>query len=201
MIKLFMLIGFVLGISQLSQAQEEKAWEAEIKQWETDVVNMSNTKLTIQWTKSVAAAVATCGASQVVIMSALAADTFPVTNIISEVLANATDEDYQSLDADRSKVGQTAEGLFGGAGAIVRDTVQYVLLLLTGETENAWQNVKDSYESTRVVAEKMTQDEALCTRTSRIEFIIRGELFSRIWGEESLETQTPIEEAVKQTLP
>jgi hypothetical protein len=201
MSKLLMLIGLVLGFSQLAVAQEEKAWEVEIQQWKTDVVNMSNAKLALEWSKSVTAAVVTCGASQVVIMSALAADTFPVTNILSEVLANATDEEYQSLASDRSKVGQTAEGIFGGAGAIVRDSVQYVLLMLTGETENAWQNVKDSYESTRVIAEKMNQDQALCTRNSRIEFIIRGELFARIWGEESLKMQTPIEEAVQQTLP
>lgn len=201
MSKLFVLFTFVFGISQIALAQEQNSWEAEIKQWEADVVNMSNTKLTLQWTKAVTAAVVTCGASQVVIMSALAADTFPVTNILSEVLANATDEEYQSLESDRSTIGQTAEGFFGGAGAIVRDSVQYVLLVLTGETENAWQNVSDSYESTRVIAEKMNQDQALCTRTSRIEFVIRGELFSRIWGEESLKTQTPIEEAVQQTLP
>ncbi len=200
MIKYMMISLAMFSFVSISKAQEQEAWEVELANWTKEAPQMNSGLLTLYWAQHLTSAVVICGVSEATVIAAVAADTLPVGNLLSEILANTVDEDYQSLSNDR-KVGDAAQGAFGGAGAIVIDTVQYLFLALTGDTDQAWNDVDGAYESSRAVAQKMRQDSALCTRASRVELLIRKELFGRLWGQDSVEMQKPLDPAAQTTLP
>lgn len=200
MIKYMLVSLAMFGFVSISNAQELEAWEVELATWTKDAPEMNSGLLTLYWAQHLTSAVVICGVSEATVIAAVAADTVPVGNLLSEILANTVDEDYQSL-SNNTPMGDAAQGALGGAGALVIDTVQYLFLALSGDTDQAWNDVSGAYESSRAVAEKMRQDSALCTRASRVELLIRKELFGRLWGQESVELQKPLDPAVQVTLP
>lgn len=197
--KILVLFFALFGFSMNASAQEVPAWQTELNEWTAAAEQMNTPLLTLNWSQQFTAAVVICGVSETTIAASVAADTLPVANLLSEIIANTVDEDYQSLSNDR-QLADAAEGLFAGAGALARDTVQYVFLTFTGETDKAWSHVKKSYESSVVIAQKMRQDAALCPRVSRIELMLRKELFGRLWGQEGVETQLPLDSTQPEVL-
>lgn len=200
MIKYMIASLAMFSFISISNAQELEAWEAEVAYWTKEAPQMNSGLLSLHWAQHLTATVVLCGVSETTVIAAVAADTLPVGNLLAEILANTVDEDYQSLSNNR-QVGDAAQGALGGVGALVIDTVQYLFLALSGDTDQAWNDVSGAYESSRVVAEKMRQDEALCPRASRIEILIRKELFGRLWGQDSVEMQKPLDPAAQTTLP
>jgi hypothetical protein len=172
-----------LGASQTALANPTAdSWKIEKQRWEQSVPNMSQLELVVKWTQNFTGTLVACGASSAVAGSALVADTVPVGNILTEILANFADEDYVSLSSE-GYIGDSLSGIFAGGGALVRDGVQFVLLAMTGDTDQAWKNVKKSYQSSIVISEKLFQDYSLCNRLATVELILRKEIISRARGD------------------
>jgi|GEM_PF-2656385 hypothetical protein len=183
------MIGFGAGQTALANPTAD-AWKIEKQQWEEAVPKMSQLELVVKWTQNFTATVVACSASSAVAGTALVADTVPVGNILTEILANFADEDYQSLSSS-GYIGDSLEGLFAGGGALVRDSVQFVLLAMSGDTDQAWSHVKKSYESSVVLSNKLFQDYSLCNRLATVELILRKEIISRARGDQAVSEPQP----------
>lgn len=185
------ITGILIFLSHNSFAKEI-TWQEEQPIWEQKAQQMSTPLLVLEWTQQVTSAVVICGASEATVVAAFAADTIPGVNSVSEMVANIVDDKYNSYNSGHA-LSDTAHGVFAGAGAIVQDSVEFVFLFLSGETDQAWYNIKNSYASSQAIEAKMNQDSAMCPRTSHIELILRKELFGRYWGTEAATSQKEIQ--------
>lgn len=194
MMKSVMAAVLFVGISSSAFAQED--WQVEQQEWQAQVETMSTLGLSVTLAKQLAAKILVCGASNTIVGVSIVADTVPVANILSEIAANMADEDYESLVAEEwsGTVEELFEGTFAGAGALVQDSAQFLVLVLAGEEERAWQNVAASYKSSVILAEKFAEDKSLCSRVSRWEATTRGELAKR-WAGENVTVPMPQQNA------
>lgn len=180
--KILLASAIALFASQASFAAMEP-WQQERDRWQAQVKEMSQVALVANWVQQLTAGSMVCGFDMGLIVSSLAADTVPVGNVLAEIAANMSDKDYQSLES-QTWYGQIYEAVTGGVGGwayVTKDSLQFVLLALSGEPERGFESTKKAYESTIVLAQKLTADKSLCARMSRTEMIIRQELFVR-WG-------------------
>lgn len=180
--KILMASVIALFASQASFAAMEP-WQQERDRWTAQVKDMSQLALVVNWTQQLTAGSMVCGFDMGLIAASLAADSVPVGNVLAEIAANLSDEDYQSLEA-QTWYGQLWEGVkgsLGGATYVTKDSLQFVLLALAGEPEKGFESTKKAYESTIAITQKLTSEKSLCARMSRTEMIIRQELFRR-WG-------------------
>lgn len=182
MAKILLSVLLSAGLSQAAFGQE----------WEEKVANMSALELSVTWTQQLAAKIMACGAGNTIVGVSIVADTVPVTNILSEIAANMADENYQSLSSEDwlGQFGDIFKGTFAGAGALIKDSAQFVILVLAGEEEKAWQSVEKAYSSSITLAQKFDQEGSLCSRVRRAEAIVRNELMLR-WGGNSVKMPPP----------
>lgn len=186
------LMGIVF-LSTGAMAQDfktEEAWVLEDRAYEELVKTLPEANLVRSWTKQMALGVLACGFDATIIAATVSADTLPVLNGLAEAMAHAADENYVSIESDDflGKTWEVFKGAFGGIPALTKDSLEFVILYMSGEEERAWQSVAKAYESTITVTNSLMADKAVCPQLNRKEVIARTELYKR-WGVEGAEDQ------------
>lgn len=177
--KLFAIFALVLGASAAHAAPYD--WRAELEEY----------KLTLEvepypglWTRHlyhVSMAGLTCSASAAMTGASFIAETFPVGNVLSEVLANFTDPSYQTYEALVSwdTLLHSGRGALGGGVVGMAETLEFLTLWLGGNTDEAFSNTKENYKSTLAIAETVFASQGQCMMQMAKEMLVMAEMSRR----------------------
>ncbi len=176
---------FVLAIATLpSLAQAApRDWQAELETYKATIAEKSNANLIWRHAGNTTAALGACGTAAAIAGASFVAETFPVANGLSEVVANASDENYETATYNSllswEAFMQLARGTAGGGLVAVKDSLKFVILFLSGDTSRSFEGVKKVYASSLATTNKMFAEQGLCMMSLSKVVLLNVELEKR----------------------
>lgn len=161
--KKLILIGAVLFAS-VSQA-EQPVWKTKLENYKTYLETVTDNGLWALKAGNIGWAFGTCGLSVVATGAAFITDTIPLgAGLGAEIIANTTDPNYQTYERLMSweTLGSTGKSLLGGGVVGVAESLEYVMLYLGGNEDQAWEKLKGSYASSMATMNKLFAEQGQC---------------------------------------
>lgn len=167
--KKMLVVLALLGASISSFAKTQKndlKWVNELKLYNYELQSASRERLTWNLAVESVKMAATCGSDVMLIGASFLADTFPVVGAVSEAIANILDGKYETADYDSlvswAAAKQGVRGTAGGGMTAVVESLEYVMLYLTGDTSQAYEATSKVYESSLATLNKLLSNNAPC---------------------------------------
>lgn len=163
--KTFFITLLALGLFSFSVQAEEK-WETELETYGQQIQDYGNLRLYANTLGYSSLLVGTCSASALIVAATAIADTYPILNIVSESVANLTNDEYETLDAEAflslETLADTGRGAVGGGVVALAESFEYVFLWLSGREDQSYSGLKEVYKSTVMVSESLFSQQGKC---------------------------------------
>lgn len=180
--KKFLLMATLVFATGAQAAQVD--WKTELENYSLHVETLRDNQLTLRAAGYSVMAIATCGTSAAMAAAAFIADTAPITGVLSEVIANTANPDYESWQKIFSldSLAGTTRTAVGGAAVGVWDVLGFINLWLGGNEHLAFEQLAKTYASTIATANSLFASQSKCVMSyskvllTRIEMRKRGML-------------------------
>lgn len=181
--KALSVIALAIALPSFAQAAAPRDWKADLETYKSTIEQKSNANLIWRHAGNSAMAGTACTTSVVLAGASFIAETFPVVNGLSEVVANAADENYKTATYEKllswEALMQLARGTAGGGLVAVKDSLKFVVLILSGEQDRAFEGVKKIYESSMTITNKLFAEQGLCMMSLAKTALLAQELEKR----------------------
>ena len=176
--KFALIVALALGSAAHA---DHSNWAEKLAKYKDQVQRVSNTMLLVHNGFYTGAALTACSMSAAVVGAAFISDTAPVTNVISETIANSAAPDYKTYEALYSwdTLAQMGRGLIGGAPIAMVESLQFVVLWLGGKEDQSFDQVKKVYASTLATANSVFSRESQCMMNLSKVLLARREMVHR----------------------
>lgn len=170
-------------------------WKTELENYKLHIETLRNEQLSLRTAGYTVMAIGTCSASAAMAAAAFVADTTPITGVLSEVIANNANPDYQtwqkilSLDSLASLTRTTV----GGGAVGVYEALEFVNLWLGGNENLAWEQLAKTYASTISTVNALFASQSKCLMSYSKVLLTRVEMRKR--------GMLPQEEGTPNTVP
>ncbi len=196
--KLALIVTLVFG--SLVHAAEAPDWQKKLEAYRADMANYNNYGLYLHYGFNAGKAIATCTLSAAVVGATFASDTLPVTNILSETLANITNPDYQTYQNILAweNLPSLGRGAVGGGAVALAETVEFLGLWLGGNEAQAWDAVRKTYESSIQTYNAVFAEQGQCLMSIAKVIAIQAEIKRRA---DQAKLPSPLRTPVELTRP
>jgi hypothetical protein len=193
LVRIILIALLSLGLNSAAMAESaegKKPWQVELEQYQSGLASRTQISLVLGLARHAPVMVASCGASLAVSAATLVTDTLPITNVVSESIANMSNGQYQTQDFDSvlslEALGELARGTTGGAIAGAAELVEFMFIYLAGEEkERGFEMVKKLYASTFATIDALFAEKSKCMMSMSKVFMLTGELKARNAGANS----------------
>jgi hypothetical protein len=160
--KKFLLIASLIFASGANAAQTD--WKSELEQYKQHIETLNNGELWVRTAFYSGLSITTCTLAAGVTAATFVSDTIPLTNALSEIIANNANPDYQTYEKIMSveTLANAGRGAAGGAVIGVFETLEFINLWLGGNEELAFNQLKKNYASTIATANALFADQGKC---------------------------------------
>ena len=164
-----------------------KDWKKELEDYKAYVETGSTGYLWLQHAKYSTLASAVCATDMVISGASYIADTTPVLNGLSEMIANTVSDSYQTRTYDTifsweglAKAGRDiGRGTAGGGAIAVWESLQFVGHYLAGSEKANFEATKKVYASSLATTEALFSQQGKCMTSMSKVMIIRNLLQER----------------------
>lgn len=177
--KKFLLMVTLVFATGAQAAQVD--WKTQLEDYKLHVETLRNEQLTLRAAGYTVMAIGTCSASAAMAAAAFVADTTPITGVLSEIIANNANPDYQtwqkilSLDSLASLTRTTV----GGGAVGVYEALEFVNLWLGGNENLAWEQLAKTYGSTIATVNSLFANQSKCLMSYSKVLLTRVEMRKR----------------------
>jgi len=176
-------------------------WKIQLEDYKQYLQTLDNKQLVVRTAFYSVKAIATCGASAAMTAAAFVADTAPITGVVSEIIANNANPEYQTWEKILSvdSLASAARTTAGGGVVGVAEALEFVNLWLGGNEDLAFGQLKKTYASTFATAEALFADQSQCLMSyskvllTRVEMQKRG-MMPKPYQAPTQQQQLPVEQ-------
>ncbi|MGZ3652486.1 MAG: hypothetical protein ACXVB9_13605 [Bdellovibrionota bacterium] len=182
--KTWILSALVLSLPTLAHAHvEAHPWQAELESYKASLPAKSNKQLILLHAGNSAMAIGSCSASAAITGASFVAESLPVVNGLSEILANEVDPDYKTVEYKSifswEALTELGRGTVGGGVIALKDALKFISLWLSGEQDLSFEAAKKIYASSFANAEALFANQGKCMMSISKIIILRTELEKR----------------------
>ncbi|MCB0391601.1 MAG: hypothetical protein KDD58_09925 [Bdellovibrionales bacterium] len=176
------ILSFTFFNSAYAKDASMEKWAQDLEEYSQQIQDYSTERLMLNAFGYSTMMAGTCAASSMIVAATAVTDTFPVTNVISEGLANLSAAEYQTLDAEAflslQTLANTGRGTLGGAGVATIESFEFIFLWLSGRESEGFQATQKVYESTYQAFESLFSQQGKCFQSFAKLYLTLDELNS-----------------------